>query len=231
MAKTPVIPVVAYVRYSPRPKSSEVKLASQFGDIRRYCSTRNMKIVAVFRDRLRSGAEVERENLWEAIAAVPQKGRLIARSIDRIARDTVLLCTIETTLKKKRASIETADGTGNGDSPDAQLIRGIMAQIAQHQRRISAMRTKNAMLRYQAQNRAMSAEPPYGLSRVGKRLVINKDEQAVISSILAYHKSGLGIKRIVNKLNEPGGPPPRGKIWWLRSVQRIIARARAEQAA
>jgi site-specific DNA recombinase len=218
---------VVYLRYSPRPQASEAKLAPQFADIRRYCKQKNRRIVAVFRDRQRSGMDHSRESMWLAVSSVKRGGVLVVRSIDRLARDPVLYYTIKKTLNNKGAHIETADGSSNDGSPENDLITGILASLAKYQRDLSAARTKAAMLRHQSNGRLMGLIAPYGMSKSGKKLVPNADEQRVIDRVVELRRAGRSIRAIERIVNEEGIRTREGKPFYKQLVVVILRRARA----
>lgn len=68
---------------------------------------------------------------------------------------------------------------------------------------------------------------PYGYDRIDQKLVINKDEAAVVRQIYKWYIEGFGFKTIARMLNEglEKGEflPPRNKsVWQMTSIQRII---------
>lgn len=229
------VKVVAYVRYSPRPGSSDARLANQFGDIRRYCAAKNYKIVGVFKDRMKSGSNMDRPGFIAAMKACPTGGRLVVRSLDRISREVIDLCVIEDQLKKKKARIETVDGTGNEDSPTAKLVRTLLTAINQYQRELSAHRTKSAMIRYQAAGKRVSLIPPYGFKSDGQqfgRLIPVESEQQAVQLIVRLRKDGTSWQGIADGLERAGvkSRAPSGK-WRITTLRQIVRRETATPMA
>lgn len=222
---------VLYARFSPRRKSEECdSIDVQLSYCRRYCQERGHVIAAEFQDANASGDDEERDGLWSAVESANRGGVFVAYKYDRIARSVFLDEYIRRELQRKNVSIEVVDGGREGDSPYDVMVRQIMAAVAEAEKKITAARTKAAVLMYQSQGRAMSKVPPYGKQegplngRAQRTWIDNDEEQAVIPKILALHRSGLNTRAIARHLND-SGIPARGARWWHTTVAKVIERA------
>jgi len=52
-------------------------------------------------------------------------GVLLVAKRDRLARDVIVSAVVERLVERQGARVMAADGTGNGDSPEAELMRRI----------------------------------------------------------------------------------------------------------
>ena len=87
---------------------------------------------------------------------------LVAVKRDRLARDTLHAAMIERLAERAGAHVLTCDGAGEGDSPEAQMLRGIMDVFAQYERAVIRARTKAALAHKRANGERTSLHAPYG---------------------------------------------------------------------
>ena len=103
----------------------------------------------------------QRPALLEAIDALEEGEILLVAKRDRLARDAILAGLIERLIARKGASIASADGTGNGDGPEAQLLRHIVNAFAEYERLLIKARTKSALAVKKAKGER-TGQIPYG---------------------------------------------------------------------
>ncbi len=70
---------------------------------------------------------------------------LLVAKRDRLARDVVVAAMVDRLAERHGARVLAADGTGNGDGPEAMLMRGIVDVFAQYERALIRARTKAAL--------------------------------------------------------------------------------------
>ena len=200
-----------------------------------WCSTHGVELVAVFEDLgVSGGAELEkRPGLMAAIdgLAVHTAGVLLVGKRDRLARDVVLAAMIERLAVRAGARVLAADGNGNGDGPEGELMRGIVDVFSQYERALIRSRTKAALAVKQARGERVG-EIPYGakLSADGSRLEPEPSERKAIERVRQLRAAGLTIKAIAEKLNADG-QPARGSRWHPTTVARLLRRAVEPQRA
>lgn len=235
-------PANTYMRFSARRFADECKSIEMQRDLcRQYCEAHGYTIVGEYADEGISGSEEDRPGLWTAIADLKRGGVLVAYKADRLARDVYLHELVYRSVAKKKARIELVDGTSNGDTPENQLLRTVLAAFSAYERKVIAARTKAAALRLQANGVAVSAAAPYGkrpgpprpITRRGqpamqRTWVDDPDEQAVIARVAALHSAGAGLREIARQLNS-AGVPCRGREWSHAAVRRVLNRSAAAQ--
>jgi len=231
---------ILYARFSPRRNAAQCESIETQDDLcRAYCDRQGYTIKATFEDRALSGSEEDRPGLWDAVNALKKRDVMVVYRLDRLARDVYLSELIYRAVRKKGATIEAVEGGGNGDSPEDEVLRGMLQVFSQYERKVTAARTKAAMLRHQATGRKMAAQPPYGQridpeapytiperpgvpARPGRTLP-DHEELAQIQRILRHRREGLSYRAIARELNRCK-IPSRGEQWTHSIIGRILRR-------
>ena len=158
--------IIGYIRVS----TEDQKLGpeAQAEALKSWCSRHNAELVAVFSDLgVSGGAPLEkRTELLKAVDALKESkadGLLVAKR-DRIARDVMIAAMIERLVERAGAKVISADGTGNGDTPEAQLMRNMISAFADYERALIRARTK-AALAVKKSRGERTGQIPYGHAR------------------------------------------------------------------
>lgn len=227
---------IYYGRVSPRRNLEESEsLDMQLEFCQKFASENDWEIELFFSDE-KSGADINRPGLWNAIDALKRGSALIVYRFDRIARDGFITYDVWRRVLRKGACLISASGEGKIDdnlSPEEELKFGMIQLFASYERKVIAARTSAAMLRHQANGRRMSGPPPYGYAVEERVIETDKGpqtkgflvkapgEQAVIESVIQLHKSGLSYSQIVAKL---AGAPNREHPFTVSTVRNILDR-------
>ena len=122
---------VAYLRVS----TTEECLDAQRDAIEAWAKREKVRVVAWCEDHGVSGAAPldERGGLMEAMDAIEahRAGLFVVAKHDRLARSTMVAGLIREDAEKLGATYVSACGSGNGDDPEAMLMRGLLALCAQ----------------------------------------------------------------------------------------------------
>lgn len=211
---------VAYVRVST--DDQLLGPAAQRTAIERWAQANGVMVAAVFEDLgLSGGAAIDkRPGLLAALNALPlhRAGLLLVAKRDRLARDVLVCGMIEQVAQRSGARIVSSDGNGNGDGPEASLLRGISDVFSQYERALIRARTKAALAVKKSKGERIGTVP-FGscVSADGVMLEPNPSEQATLSEIRSMRERGYTFQGIADALNA-AGRPARGKRWHLRSV-------------
>lgn len=219
---------VAYIRVS----TDEQNLgpAAQLAALEGWAKSRGIKLVAVLSDLGTSGAaELEkRPGLLAALAAIEEHGAglLVVAKRDRLARDVVLAAMIERLADRVGATVVSAAGEGEGDTPADGLMRRMIDAFAEYERAIIRARTRSA-LAVKKTRRERTGGVPYGfaLASDGIHLVENEAERIVIAEIRAMRADGLKLLAIAAALEARGTRTRTGSPWHPQSIARICERA------
>jgi DNA invertase Pin-like site-specific DNA recombinase len=126
--------MVGYIRVS----TEEQNLGpdAQRASLERWAMNRGLEIAGMFEDRGVSGATAldRRPGLLAAIESVRASGAkfLVAAKRDRFARDVILAAQLERLTARHGAQLISADGVGEGESPEAELMRRMVDAFASY---------------------------------------------------------------------------------------------------
>ncbi len=218
--------VVAYVRVSTEEQALGPE--AQRDAIRRWCETNRAELAATFEDLgVSGGLELDkRPGLLAALEALREHHAtvLLVAKRDRLARDVMVAAMVSRLAEKAGAQVLSADGTGNGDGPEALLMRNIVNAFAEYERALIRARTRAAMAVKRAKGER-TGEVPFGyrLTADDVHLEALPAEQSVIAAIRQLRSDGLSIRAIVARLNAQG-IAARGARWHATSVARLLER-------
>ena len=221
---------VIYTRWSPRPGREDCQSCEwQRAECEQYAHNHGWRVLKVFDDPDRSGADAYRETLWNAIKAVRKGETLLVWKWDRLARDTMIALQIERAVQKRGATVTAVTGDIPGNSPQAVAMRQIMMVIAELERKMISERTSAAMLAHQKAGRRMSSKPPFGW-RVSpddpKRIVEDEAEQKTLNEIWERHKRGESNNAIAHALDPATSRKGRWHTEVIRQIVRHLERTR-----
>jgi DNA invertase Pin-like site-specific DNA recombinase len=223
--------VVGYVRCS----TDEQNLGpeAQREALARWCQAHDARLVAVHEDPgVSGGAALDRRpGLLAALDALGTTGAgvLLVAKRDRLARDVVVAAMVERLAERHGARVLTADGTGNGEGPEAMLLRGIVDVFAQYERALIRARTKAALAVKRSRGERTSGHVPYGyrLGADGVHLERDEAEQGVAALARALRDEGRTLRAVAAELAARGLTPRHGRAWHPQSVARLIVAAEA----
>ena len=197
--------VIGYVRVSTDEQTLSVE--AQHEALSGWCQAHSVTLVEVYTDvGISGGAPLEkRPGLLAALAALTKGTGLLVLRRDRLARDTLTAAIAERMAQKAGASILTVTGAGDGEGPEAQLMRTIIDAFAQYERALIKVRTTTAMQRKRAKGERIGAIPyGYQLAADGVHFVDAPSEQAVITIVCRLRAGGLSYRAIAAELNRRG---------------------------
>lgn len=216
--------VVAYYRASTA--LQELSPEAQRHAVEQWAQKNGATIVAHHCDQgVSGGAELEdRPALLAALRDVRdlRAKALIVAKRDRLARDTFVAATIDRLVAKSRATIICADGVGNGDNPADHLLRGILDNVAQFERKMIKARTRDALAAKRRRGERLGGQLPFGYDEEDGRLVLHEEEQRLISYVRDLRRKGLSLRAIVQQLAEEQRHSRSGRPFGLTQVVRML---------
>lgn len=220
--------VVGYIRVSTEDQSLSVE--TQRARLQSWCAERHLALVAVQEDiGISGGAALDkRPGLMAALEALTPGMALVAVKRDRIARDTMNAAMIERLAERAGARVLTCDGAGEGDSPEAKLMRTMIDAFAEYERQLIKARIKAALSHKKAHGQRISRYVPYGmqLSVDGIHLEPNAAEQSVIRIARALHQAGLSSRKIAARLAEQGLYSRAGSVFAPSAILAMVVEER-----
>jgi len=219
---------IIYARFSDRPNADECDAIDfQIKACTDHCDVVGHTVSGQFYDAGKSGADRERPAMYEAIKATKRGYVLLAHRPDRLARDLFLSEWIRLELQNRGASLEFVKGDAGGDTPEAVLLRQMLAAFAEFERKLIAARTRATMLDHQYRKLRNMSGPhkPYGYEAdPDDRRMLRKvpAEQEIIQDIFAMRDRGYSQRETAAYLNTHD---PSGRKWNGAHIHRILKRA------
>ena len=189
------------------------------------------ELVEVYEDRLSGTTPVDRRpGLVAALAALEVHGAgvLVVARRDRLARDTMAAVMTDRLAAKVGARIAAADGAGDGEGPEAMLLRRMLDAFAEYEAAVIRARTR-AALRVKRTRGECAGTVPYGerVAADGRTLEPDASEAALLAVVRELRAAGVSIRGIVAELDKRGFRTRKGTPLQSTQVARIVARVAA----
>lgn len=215
---------IIYTRYSPqRHENKKESCEVQAAYCEEYAAKQGWEVGGVYEDRARSGKDEERPGMWSAIDRLEKGDVLLVWRLDRLARNVYLMECIKRAVETCKAKIVAVNGDVEGEGIEANMVRQILAAIAEYERKIIGLRTKFAMLRHQRNGRAMGSQAPYGYEIKDGQLIEVEKEQKAIAYIRRLRDNDYLTKAIIRAMNGSEFRTRSGRPWTRRDIERIIS--------
>ncbi len=226
---------VSYLRVSTdRQGRSGLGLEAQRADVERYLNGGNWKLIAEFVE-VESGSKDSRPKLAEALALCrAYRATLLVAKLDHLARDAHFL------LGLQKAGIDFIAV----DMPDAnRMTVGILAMVAEGERKMISARTKAALAAARAKGTKLGGHRTYkgtetpvvgsaataAIARAARTEKATAQALAVAPIIHRMDPDGTAsLRTIAAKMMAEGVPAPGGGETWTAAT---VARLRARLAA
>jgi DNA invertase Pin-like site-specific DNA recombinase len=216
---------VGYYRVStPKQGRSGLGLEAQRSAVQSYLNGGRWTLLAEFTE-IESGKRSDRPELARALEMCRLTGaKLVIAKLDRLSRDAHFL------LGLQRADV----GFVAADMPEAnELTVGIMAVVAQAERKAISTRTRDALAAAKARGQTLGGykggPPPDWLMGVTAKIA-NADAFAarVAPTLAEMRERGLSLRRMAAELMNRSIRTSRGGTdWTATSVRRVLARVKA----
>ena len=148
---------------------------------------------------------------------------ILTREVSRFARNTV--DTLQYTRKLKAIGVEVFfinDNIKTFDG-DGELRLTIMATLAQDESRKTSIRVKSGQQTSMENGVYYGNGNILGYDRVGKDMVINKEQARIVRKIYNWYLDGMGVRQIQFELEKEGALTATGKTHWYESnISKIL---------
>ena len=214
---------IAYLRCST--DRQDLSPDAQREAILSWADREGVEVVEWFEDRGCGGDPVDkRPVLLAAVESLSPQGAgiLAVARLDRLARDVLATALIERLCERHGARVCAADGVGNGDTPEAQLMRNMVAAFAMYERALIRSRTKAALAVKKARGERVGGIP-YGYRDEDGQLVEDEHEQTAVELARKLRAEGKSLRGVGAGLEEAGFRPRSGKQWHVAVISRLVA--------
>jgi len=217
-----VTPCLSYLRVSSSGQLSGDGYPRQREAISKYAATNGYEIVAEFCDDITGKSELEnRPGLAACLERIENNGVkvVICEDSSRLARDVMVAELIVRQFQKAGGIILTSAGVnlteGDDSNPTAALIRGILALMAEWDRRVIVLKLRAARERKKKQDGRCEGIKPFGTL---------PGEETALASIKELDAAGLTSDAIADWMNSFKHPSRSGKPWRGSVIRRILHR-------
>lgn len=206
--------VIGYTRVSTEGQAdSGLGLEAQRNTIEAATTVRGWNLDLIATDAGLSGKSLKgRGGLADALDALDrgEADVLMASKLDRLSRSSLDFAAIMERAQRGGWKLIVLDVDVDTSTPSGELMAGIMALMAQHERRIIGQRTKDAL----AVKRAAGF-------RLGRPVLVPAEIRA---EVVAMREAGLSFAKIASNLNAREVPTAHGGAqWWPSTVRKVAA--------
>lgn len=220
---------VAYIRVSTTDQALGPE--AQRSQINAWATREGVEVVSFHVDQgVSGGAQVaDRPAMLDAIQALAASGAglFVVAKRDRLARDVVIAATGESLVASHGGKVVSADGMGQGDGPEAGLMRAMVDAFAQYERALIRSRTKAALAIKKGRGE-LAGNVPFAKSLGDARaLTENTREVAVLERVRSLRSSGASVRGIVRALADEGHASRTGRPYSKGSVENLLRKLAA----
>lgn len=223
----------AYVRVSTLKESQKDSPEHQDGLIRETAAGEGINIEHTYLDRGTATNIIERDDVQKMVedAKRGEYNTIYFASLSRFSRDTLDAISLKRMLVNalgiRLVSIEDMYDSAKEDN---EMVFTIISSVNQKQSENISTATKRGKRQSARAGKFTGSVAPYGYRKEvidGKKtLVVEPEKATVVEEIFdLYVNKGFGEKAIVKYLNEdrdPVVPSPKGGLWGLTTIQRIL---------
>ena len=224
-----------YLRFSPRRNEEECESievqAERCESYARHQFGPDVELVPYSAPAVSGGTPLaERPEGGRLVSDLRRGDILVVQRLDRLFRDAADGIAWVRQWTKRGISLHLADQGGCSIDCSSAVGRFMIGQLllqAEFEKDLTGEKTSHAMKRHQRAGRAMSAQAPFGFSRVGKDLVEDENEQQVIEMVQRLHQEGQSNRQITRTL-EASDFQARSGRWHHVTVGRILQRCQED---
>ena len=172
---------------------------------------------ATFCDEGRTGSDLRRPAIWDALRSLKRGDRLAVARRDRLGRGMDVMLEIEREVSKRGATIASAAGEGSGEDTGNTIFQRRIFDAANElelwrirERTAAAMQAKKQRGEY------WGGGIPFGyeLAADGRTLIEQADEQKALALIAELRGRGWSLRKIGTELERRGIKTKTGRDKW-----------------
>jgi DNA invertase Pin-like site-specific DNA recombinase len=216
--------VAAYARVSCGKDAMLHSLSAQVSYYSKFIQSHTEWIYAgVYVDEAKSGTRDTREGFQKMIAdcRAGKVDMILAKSISRFARNTVVLLEIARECKALGVDIYFEEQNIHTISGDGELMMTILASYAQEESLSASENQKWRILKNFKEGKPWSGTI-HGYRYENGKFVFVPEEAALIQKIFEWYLEGYGYNAIAQRLNAEGAKTRNDKLWYQSTIMAIL---------
>ncbi len=219
---------LGYIRIS-KDEEGSVSLDYQTAEIERYCQAHGLLLTGIEEDNGISGKSIKArpavQRVLQAVVTQAVDAVVVFKS-DRMSRDGIESLQIEKLFLRKGVQyLSVTEGCLTGESVDDEFMSFIRAGLNQRERKLIALRTRQALQRKREKGERIGGRPRYGWTVINGELVPESNEQEAITRMKALRAKGFTTRQVVKALREEGVRTRKGTAFTQTQVMRILRAA------
>ena len=213
-------------------QAKELSLDNQIALGKKFAKANGFKVIGIFKEIASAKKTSNRPKFNEAVRLVKkEKATLFLYQLSRGFRSTLNSIEVSEEINRAGGNLVSYSEDINSTTPSGKLYFTLISAMAQFEREIIGLRTKDALAHKKATGAKLGGIVPYGyklIKSTGKLSKIRK-EQEVISRLLYWREEGWSYRRIAEMLESENIPSKTGKSWYASTVRNIILEAQKRQ--
>tara|TARA_Y100001973_G_C5115174_1_gene289753 strand:- start:196 stop:861 length:666 start_codon:yes stop_codon:yes gene_type:complete len=219
--------VITYLRNSDLKQKNSTFV--QLEQVENYCNQNNLKLGEVFIDKGLSGTKSDRTKYQEVLDLVKtgKVDTLIVLSLSRLSRSVKETCQVVELLKKTNTNLISLKENIDMNTPTGIFFTQVMSSIYELEVNMIRERTSD-VLQSKKDNQKVYSKVPYGFTRKGTDLIIDKKEKKMLDKMYRLKDKGNSYQDISNFLNrnkyktKSGGVFNRNLVFNIMKTERVF---------
>jgi DNA invertase Pin-like site-specific DNA recombinase len=206
--------VIAYLRVSTEEQAaSGLGLDAQRAQVVAECERRGVTLLATYEDAGRSGKDLARPALTDALVALDagEGSALMVAKLDRLTRSVHDASGLMKRAERAGWGLVALDVAVDTTTPQGTAMAQVLVVFAELERRLIGQRTRDALAAKKAQGHKLGR--PRSLPEPVRRRIVDA------------HAAGAGWSAIARQLNDDGVPTAQGGARWYPATVRSVALA------
>ncbi len=194
-----------YARVSTEDQEKKgVSLDAQIARCSKYIQSLGFELVDTGIDAL-SGKDLKRPSLQRILALADKKkiSHIAVWNKDRLSRDPLDALPLLKKLAKKGVQLHEVESNRvlSIQTAEDEMMLTVEWAFKKLERRKISDRTRMALGRKRELGERISRRPPYGFQFDGNKVVVNPEEQAIITKIKNLHSQGFSERKLIAQLS------------------------------
>ncbi len=147
---------------------------------------------------------------------------IVVMKLDRFARDITDAGMMRKLLDAYGCVLLAGDDVPNGDTPEGELMRNILLIQNQYHARRVASDVMAAECNNARKGESAGGAPPYGLTIVEKKFLINEDEAPAVRLIFEMTAKGKSYQQIIDKISSLGYTTRKGEKFSYSTLNSLL---------